>query len=236
MKTSIRTLLALSDPACEPEFRKILEKRIRTSEEREEVERFIHRVQKIRGIPLRGPELVDGTEELDPNDVAEYLDHKLSAEEERRFESLFLSSDVFLAELADVSSFLGRSLGHAEISDEIRTRLYEIQVSVPVEQASPPAEKIEAYQKYTPKNLQESLDNWKWERLNRLKNIIVSVVFLVAGLLVWSNQEAINQWIQKDRDQEKTANLFDVPSEAILPTPSVLESVEWSENKTRNEK
>jgi len=232
MKISVRTLLALSDPACEPEFRSFLrnffEKRTRTHEDREEAKRLIHRIQKITGIPLRAPERIDGSEELDPNEVAEYLDHKLSAEEESRFESLFLSSDVFLAELVDVSSFLNHSLGQVVgISDEIRTRLYDLRQKTP---EPPPAEKAVVHQYSTQKKLQEGLEEWKWERLNRLKNIIVLAIFLTAGLLVWSNQEAINQWMQKNPGPE-TADLLDSSCETVIPTQSVLESVEWNESQ-----
>ena len=252
MTISVRTLLALSNPACEPEFRKLLEKRIRTRETREELERFTQRVRKISGLPLRSPELVGGSEELDPNLVAEYLDHQLSAEEERHFESIFLSSDVFLAELVGVSSILTQSLGQAvEIPDKFRMRLYEIgqetpptlpvatsvttspATSTPVLMSVPtPPEKDEVHEireKYVQKNLQESLDEWKWERRNRLKNIIVSLIFLVAGLYVWNHQDAINRFAQKFRTPEKTAGLYVSSGEITTPMQSVLESVEWDE-------
>ena len=247
MKISVRTLLALSDPACEPEFRKLLEKRIRTGDEQEEVKRFIQRVQKILGIPLRSPELIDGREELAPNCVAEYLDHKLSAEEESRFESLILSSDVFLAELAGVCSVLNHSLGRIiEIPDELRTRLYEISqkttdpvpastftTTVPSAQ---PAEKNESevLRHYrVEKKLKDSLEEWKWERLNHIKNIVVLTVFLSVGLLVWINRDTINQFqfVQKKEEPAETSPLSASYVESIPPPQSVLESVEWKETE-----
>jgi len=245
MKISARTLIALSDPACEPKFRKYLEKRIRTREDQEEAKQFFHRVHKIVGIPLRSPEVIDGSEELDPNCVAEYLDHKLSAEDEKHFESLFLSSDIFLAELADVSSILNPSLGHAtEIPDEIRARLYEIgcKIPEPASATKPPvpfatqpaqmAEKNKVCEEYArQKNLQESLEDWKWERLNHIKNIVVLLIFIAIGFFVWNNQDTINQRTQKKREQEKIGNTSDSLSEATIPTPSVLESVEWDDRE-----
>ena len=251
MNISVRTLLALSDPACEPGFRNLLEKRIRTGEDQEEVKRFIHRVQKIQGIPLRSPEWIDGREELDPNCVAEYLDHKLSAEEESRFESLILSSDVFLAEVAGVSSILNHSLGQAvEIPDELRTRLYEIRrqevlepvpepIPAPASTAAgplaPSTEKTEpeALRHYrVEKKLKESLEEWKWERLNHIKNIVVLSVFLSVGLLVWTNRDTINQF-PFVREKQEPAETFPLSASHIeaVPPQTVLDSVEWKETE-----
>ena len=239
MKISVRTLLALSDPACKPELREslqnFLEKQAHTAEDQEEAKRFIHRVQTVTGIPLRAPEFINGSEEIDPNDVAEYLDYKLSAEEEGRFEPLCLSSDVFLAELADVFSFLNHSPGQAvEIPDEFRKRLYEIgqSPSTPVPAPQPAAveeveEKAAVREYYAQKRLHESLEEWKWKRLNRLKNIIVLAAFLTMGLFVWSNREAVNLRGQKDQDEQELLSPF---LETAIPTLSVLESVEWNES------
>jgi len=240
MTISVRTLLALADPACPPEFRKLLEKRIRTREEQEEVERFVHRVQKICGLPLRVPELVDGCEELDPNCVAEYLDHQLTAEAENRIESLFLSSDVFLAELAGVSSVLNHSLGQAvEIPDEFRARLYEIgqETSPPIPtmmspvKTTQPIKTNEALLQYqASKKLKESLEEWQWKRLNHIKNFVVVLVFFSVGLIVWNNRDAINQFQfgQEKQDPAETTHLSASPQEATMTPPqSVLESVGW---------
>ena len=236
MKISVRTLIALSDPACEPEFRKLLEKRIPTRENQEELEQFIHRVRKIIGLPLRAPELVDGSEELDPNIVAEYLDHQLSVEEESHFESLFLSSDVFLAELASISSILNQSLGQVvEISDEFRMRLYEIasQTPLPKPTSSFSPEKSEdqekVCEKYAQKSLQECLEEWKWERLNHFKNIVVASIFLATALFVWSNPDMLHRFAQKFQTPESTVDLHVSSGETMIPIQSALESVEWNE-------
>ena len=228
----IRTFLALSDPACEPEFRRFLENRLRTPQDREEAERFCQRIQNIADIKHEA-------EELDPNLIIDYLDYQLSAEDQEQFESRLLSSDAHLAELADVYSILTHSLGQPiQISSETRSRLYAVGQRKPEPQ---PVENAEKPGPITPlptpirsKRVQESLDEWKWERLNRIKNIVVAALFLIACVFVWTNQDAIDRFTKKFRGEDRTAGFTDsVPVEAE-PTPSVLDSVLWNESQAES--
>ena len=230
----IRTFLALSDPACELEFRRFLENRLRTPQDREEAEFFCQRIRNIADIR-------HGADELDPNLIIDYFDYQLSAEDQEKFESLLLSSDAHLAELADVYSILTHSLGQpVQIPSDMRSQLYAVQqrkiepLSVESVNCVENAEKTELIHSLPTQNrsrrVQESLDEWKWERLNRIKNIVVAALFLVVCVLVWNNQDAINRFTQKFRGEDRTAGFTDSIPVGTEPTPSVLDSVQWNES------
>ncbi len=250
MKTPLRTLLALSDPECEPEFRDLLERRLRTPELREEAELLLQRIRRIVGLPLRAPEWVDGAEEIDPNLVANYLDHHLSLEEEEKFESFVLRSDVYLVELADLYRILTHSLGQpAKVPSGCRNRLYaipktsapllseesgsteeepEIEVEPPSPPISAPHSAIPKTDLPSRKRVQESLNEWKWERWNRLKNIVVLLFFLAMGLVVWGNRDAIERFAKSSQPEEKG---FEIAPQELTEdhAPSVLDTVQWNE-------
>lgn len=124
MSISLRTLLAAADPDCDPEFRKLIELRFADFENSRPL---IERIQSVVSLPLGVPGLVDFQEELDPNLVAQYLDHQLHSREQEDFEALCLSSDVYLAELASCFSILTNSLARpAKTTPECRAALYSL--------------------------------------------------------------------------------------------------------------
>ena len=246
----VRTFLALSDPACELTFRRFLENRLRTPQDHEEAELFCRRIRNIAAYSSQTAESESSLSELDPNFILDYLDYQLSAEEQEKFETLILSSDVHLAELADVYSILTHSLAQPiQIPSGMRVRLYEVgQKKIepqPVEiENVENIENITGVEKQEPipvlptpirsKRVQESLDEWKWERLNQIKNIVVAAVFLVICVLFWSNQDAINRFTKNFRGQDRTADFTDSLPVEVEQIPSVLDSVQWNESQTES--
>ncbi|MGL6193547.1 MAG: hypothetical protein ACRC2T_01850 [Thermoguttaceae bacterium] len=124
MSLPLRTLLALADPACEPEYRQYIATR---HGDLKEYEPLIRRIRAITSAPLGVPGLVNMREELDPNIVAEYLDYQLEHDDRMKFEAHCLSSDLFLAELASVHSILNNVLGTpANTTPQCRAKVYEL--------------------------------------------------------------------------------------------------------------
>ena len=182
-----------------------------------EAELLLERIKAVASAPLGAPGLVEVSasdeksfqDELDPNLVAEYLDQHLSREDERDFEAVCFSSDVFLAEVVCTSAILNTILGRpADTTSECRAKLYQIGHTTPIQlklvQDEPEAEprdveiptvvshedapeplhsyKTTASEK---KRVRESLDEWKHKRSNRLKIVIILAMFLAVGVCAW---------------------------------------------------
>ena len=123
MQLSLRTLLAFEDNVFDVEQHRRLEQLLDHN-----AEATLGRIRSVtRNSKLGVPGLVDQQEELDPNYVAEYLDHQMPADIQARFESYCLSADKYLAEVASIHHILSNVLGEpARTSRECRLKCYEV--------------------------------------------------------------------------------------------------------------
>jgi len=124
MRLSLRTLLALEDNVFDVEQHRRLEQILPTDHN---AEATLGRIRSVVRNPRLGvPGLVDHQEELDPNFVAEYLDHQMPADVQNQFEAYCLSADKYLAEIAAVHHVLANVLGEpARTSRECRLKCYD---------------------------------------------------------------------------------------------------------------
>jgi hypothetical protein len=144
MRLSLRTLLAFEDHIFDQEQHQQLERLIPTHDA---ASTMLNRIRStVRNPRLGVAGLVDQREELDPNLVAEYLDHQMPEEIQERFETYCLSSDKYLAEIASIHHVLSNVLGEpARTSRECRQRCYDLYRVPFIENA--PAEKREKEKK-----------------------------------------------------------------------------------------
>lgn len=125
MRLSLRTLLAFEDKIFDIEQQRHLE---RTISNNETAMQTISRIRNaVRDPYLNAPGIVDRQEELDPNIVAEYLDHQMSSEYLDQFENFCFSNDKYLAEVASVHQVISTVLGEpARTNRECRFRCYDL--------------------------------------------------------------------------------------------------------------
>jgi hypothetical protein len=124
MRLSLRTLLAFEDNVFDVEQHRRLEQLLPSDKDAEATLLRIRSV--VRNPRLAVPGLVDHQEELDPNYVAEYLDHQMSSSVQEKFESYCLSADKYLAEIASLHHILSNVLGEpARTSRECRHQCYD---------------------------------------------------------------------------------------------------------------
>ena len=128
MRLSLRTLLAFEDNVFDVEQHRRLEQLLPTDQAAESI---LQRIRSVVRSPLLGvPGLVDHQEELDPNYVAEYLDHQMPAGMQDKFESYCLSADKYLAEIASIHHILSNILGEpARTSRDCRLKCYNALLS-----------------------------------------------------------------------------------------------------------
>ena len=125
MRLSLRTLLAFEDNVFDVEQHRRLEQLLPADKNAEATLRRIRAI--VRNPSLGVPGLVDQQEELDPNYVAEYLDHQMSGSVQEKFEAYCLSADKYLAEIASVHHILSNVLGEpARTSRECRLKCYNV--------------------------------------------------------------------------------------------------------------
>ncbi|MGL4594954.1 MAG: hypothetical protein ACRCUY_09525 [Thermoguttaceae bacterium] len=126
MRISLQTLLAFEDKVFDLEQHRQLE-RIITKQS--EATATLARLRKVtRDFRLGVPGCENRNEELDPNFVAEYLDHQMDDQTQKEFETYCLESDIYLAEIASIHQILANVLGEpARTSRECRLLCYALE-------------------------------------------------------------------------------------------------------------
>lgn len=124
MRLTLRTLLAYLDDTLEPLEIKTIGQKVSESDTAQELIARIKQVTRRRRIttpPATGPNA------FEPNQVADYLDNELSAEQVAEVEKICLESDVHLAEVAACHQILTLVLGEpAVVPPTAKERMYSL--------------------------------------------------------------------------------------------------------------
>src|SRR5437870_2964343 len=122
MRLTLRTLLAYLDDTLEPAAAREIGQKLAESEMAQELVTRIREVTRRRR--LTTPGLVG--DEMEPNQLAEYLDNLLEPEAIAAVESVCLESDTHLAEAAACHQILTLIGQPAKISPAMRSRMYDL--------------------------------------------------------------------------------------------------------------
>ncbi|MFK8111826.1 MAG: hypothetical protein AB8B91_06475 [Rubripirellula sp.] len=125
MRLTLRTLLAYLDNTLDPQDAEVLRAKLGESGFATQLVQRIRDTLANQTLPAPSPEAVGPVEEA--NVISEYLDSTLPAEQVAEIERACLESAPHLAEAAACHQILTMVLGKpAEVSPELRNRIYEL--------------------------------------------------------------------------------------------------------------
>jgi hypothetical protein len=131
MRLTLRTLLAYLDDVLEPAQTKLIGQKIQESAVAGKLVSLIRTV--VRQRRLKAPSVSGPNSGIDPNVVAQYLDNTLAPEQVVEVETVLLTSDELLAEVASCHQVMALMMGKpSEVSEASREKLYALG---PVDQA-----------------------------------------------------------------------------------------------------
>src|SRR5436305_14826573 len=123
MRLTLRTLIAWLDDTLTPAEVRTIGQQVAESPFAKELVERVQRVTRQRRLTYPGDL---GTEPVDPNLVAAYLDNELPPEQVAEYEKRCLTSDVHLAEVASVHQVLSLIGQKAKVPPEARHRMYHL--------------------------------------------------------------------------------------------------------------
>ncbi len=140
MNLTLRTLLAWLDDTLPPAEVREIGKKVNESPYAKELVDRIRSVTRRRRLAVPGS---GGSDALDPNLVAAYLDNELPQDQVTELEKKFLTSDVHLAEVAAAHQVLSMLGQKAKVPADAKQRMYRREALVKREKRSSNGEMTE---------------------------------------------------------------------------------------------